>query len=170
MARALETIIRLIPDGAEVMTGSSRTLEEVGFVELLKWGSHPWKNLKNTIQAESDPLRQLEPRKRATLSQYFLGTVYAVAKTGVVTVSGGGSQLGAHAHSAGKVICVAGTQKIVATLEDGLRHVREHSLPLEDARMKQMGYPGSEIWKLLIVEGERPDRIHMVFIGEGIRF
>lgn len=170
-ASALGAVTRLIPDGAEVMTGASRTLEEIEFIDLLKSGSHRWKNLKEVIQTEADPSRQLELRKKATLSQYFLGSVHAVAKTGeVVIASGGGSQLAAYAYSAKKVIWVAGTQKIVATLEDGMRRVREHSLPLEDARMKRLGYPGSAIGKMLIVERERPGRIHLIFVNENIGF
>jgi hypothetical protein len=168
---ALEAINRLIPEGAEVMTAASRTLEEIGFVDLLKSGAHRWKNLKKAIQSEADPARQMELRKKATLSQYFLGSVHAVARTGeVVTASYGGSQLAAYAFSAGSVIWVVGTQKIVATLDDGMRRVREHSLPLEDARMKQLGYPGSAVAKLLIVERERPGRIHLVFVNKSIGF
>lgn len=170
-ASALSAVTRLIPDGAEVMTGSSRTLEEIGFIDLLKSGAHQWKNLKEAIQAEANSSKQMELRKKATLSQYYLGSVHAVAKTGeVVTASGGGSQLASYAYSAGKVIWVVGTQKIVATLADGIMRVREHSLPLEDARMKGLGYPGSAIGKMLIVERERPGRIHLIFIDENIGF
>ncbi|HME18565.1 MAG TPA: LUD domain-containing protein, partial [Nitrososphaerales archaeon] len=130
-AAALEAVTRLIPDGAEVMTGTSRTLEEIGFLDLLGSGSHSWRNLRGAIQAEADPAKQMQLRKSATLSQYYLGSVHAVAKTGeVVVASGGGSQLAPYAYSAGKVVWVVGTQKIVATLEEGLKRVREHSLPL----------------------------------------
>lgn len=104
-ARALEAVTRLIPDGAEVMIDASRTLEEIGFVDLLKSGSHRWKNLKEAIQAEVDPTRQMELRKKATLSQFFLGSLHAVAKAGeVATTSAGGSQLAAYAYSAEKVV------------------------------------------------------------------
>jgi len=168
---ALETLRRFIPEGAEVMTGSSKTLEEIEFVDLLKSGSHPWKNVKAAVQAETDPSKQLKLRREAAMSQYFLGSVHAVAKTGeVVIASGGGSQLASYAFSAQNVIWVVGTQKIVPTLEDGLRRVREHSLPLEDRRMKSLGYPGSIIGKLLIVERERPGRIHLIFVNESIGF
>jgi hypothetical protein len=170
-ARALEALVRIIPDGAEVMTGASRTLEDIGFVDLLKADSHRWKNLKAAIQSEADPSKQMELRKRAALSQFFLGSVHAVAKTGeVIIASGGGSQLAAYAFSAQTVVWVVGTQKIVATLEDGVRRVREHSLPLEDKRMKGLGYSGSSIGKLLIVERERPGRIHLVFVNESLGF
>jgi len=44
---ALKRIINLIPPGKEVMTGSSTTLDQIGFTEMLKSGKHPWKNLKD---------------------------------------------------------------------------------------------------------------------------
>lgn len=37
---ALARIKELIPAGASVMNGSSRTLEEIGFVNFLKEGKH----------------------------------------------------------------------------------------------------------------------------------
>jgi flavorubredoxin len=42
----LKRLIELIPPGAEVMTGSSTTLKEICFVDLLKGGKHQWNNLK----------------------------------------------------------------------------------------------------------------------------
>ena len=168
---ALAALTRLIPDGAGVMTASSGTLEEIGFTILLRSGSHRWKDLRAEIQAENDASKRAELRKKATFSQFFLGSVHAVARTGeVLTASGGGSQLGAYAYTADKVVWVAGSQKIVPTLEDGFRRIREYSLPLEDARMKRLGFPGSSIGKILVVEKERPGRIHMVFVGENIGF
>ncbi|MDZ4299558.1 MAG: LUD domain-containing protein, partial [Candidatus Sungbacteria bacterium] len=51
-AEALEKVKSLIPKGASVMNGSSRTLEEIGFINYLKSGSHGWKNLHEEILAE----------------------------------------------------------------------------------------------------------------------
>jgi hypothetical protein len=49
--------------------------------------------------------------------------------------SGSGSQLGAYAFAGGHVILVIGHQKLVRDLDEGLRRVREYSLPREHARM-----------------------------------
>ncbi|HIH44076.1 MAG TPA: LUD domain-containing protein [Candidatus Methanoperedenaceae archaeon] len=70
---ALARLRKLIPQGSEVMTGSSTTLNEIGFVDLLKSGKHPWKILKDAILSEKDPARQKELRQRSVLSKYFLG-------------------------------------------------------------------------------------------------
>src|SRR5438067_2195576 len=73
--QALQKIKELIPQGASVMNGSSRTLEEIGFIEHLKGGAHSWNNLHAAIAAEKDPPTQALLRKQATLSDYYLGSV-----------------------------------------------------------------------------------------------
>jgi len=47
------------------------------------------------------------------------------------------------------------TQKIVPTLEDGWKRLREYCFPLEDKRMKSIGYPGSTLGKFLLFEKEQ---------------
>lgn len=170
---SLKLINKLIPQGAEVMTGGSTTLDQIGFTELLKSGKHPWKNLKNEILAEKDPDRQTELRKKSVASQYFLGSVHAISQTGeIVIASASGSQLPAYVFTSDNVIWVAGTHKITPTLEDAIKRVREHSLPLEDQRMKSIGYSGSTIGKLLIFEREiMPNRkVHLIFVNEVLGF
>lgn len=156
-ADALNAVTALIPDGAKIMTGGSKTLQEIGLEARLIAKDHPWINLKDEILAETDPAKQSELRYKSILAPYYLGSVQAIAQTGEVLIaSGSGSQLPAYAYSSKNVIWVAGIQKIVPTLEDGLRRLREHALPHEDARMKSLGYPGSMITKILIVEVEPP--------------
>jgi hypothetical protein len=156
-ADALNAVTALLPDGATIMTGSSVTLQEIGLEARLIAKDHPWINLKDELLAETDPAKQSELRYQTTLAPYYLGSVHAIAQTGEVLIaSGSGSQLPAYAYSSKNVIWVAGIQKIVPTLEDGLRRLREHALPLEDARQKSLGRMGSMITKILIVEAEPP--------------
>ena len=170
---ALQRLNKLIVPGAEVMTGSSRTLDEIGFIDLLKSGKHPWKNWKDVILAEKDEAKQMKLRRESVSSDYFLGSVHAVAETGeAVIASNTGSQLPSYAYTSKNVIWVVGTQKIVPTLENALKRVREYVFPLEDARMKSMGYPGSNISKLLIFQKEiNPDRkITILLVNEKLGF
>ncbi|MEK9182459.1 MAG: LUD domain-containing protein, partial [Patescibacteria group bacterium] len=93
-ADALAKIKELIPEGASVMNGSSVTLEQIGFVEYLKSGEHGWNNLHDGIIAEKDPAKKAELRKLGVLSDYYLGSVHALAETGeFVIASNTGSQL-----------------------------------------------------------------------------
>ncbi len=169
---ALERIKALIPAGAEIMTGGSTTLEQVGFVELLKSGKHKWNNLKDKLLAEKDEAKQSELRKKSVTSDYFLGSVHAVAETGeILTASASGSQLPSYAFSSNNVIWIVGTQKIVPTLEEGFKRVRNYCFPLEDKRMKSIGYPGSTIGKILLFEREiLPRKITLIFVNEKLGF
>jgi LUD domain len=109
---ALKRIIDMIPQGAEVMTGSSTTLQEIGFVDLLTSGKHKWNNLKGAIVKEKDSLKQMELRKRSITAEYFLGSVHAVTQSGeVIVVSNTGSQLPSYAYSSNNVVWVVGAQK-----------------------------------------------------------
>ncbi len=168
----LKRLKEIIPAGAEVMTGGSTTLEQTGFVNLLKSGNHPWKNLKDEILSEKDEAKQAELRKRSVTAEYFLGSVHAVAETGeIVVASASGSQIPSYAFSSDNVIWIVGAQKIVPNLEQGLKRVREHSLPLEDKRMKNIGYPGSAIGKILIFEREiMPRKVTLIFVNEKLGF
>ncbi|MDP4010541.1 MAG: lactate utilization protein [Candidatus Spechtbacteria bacterium] len=173
-AEALEKVKSLIPDGASVMNGSSRTLEEIGFVDYLKSGNHAWKNLHEEILAEKDLTKQAILRKQAVLSDYYLGSVHAVAETGqLVIASNSGSQLPHIVFTSPNLIFVVGTQKIAPTLDAALLRVREYVLPLEDKRMKDAGASGSAISKLLIFEREQAflgRKVHVLFVNENLGF
>ena len=156
---ALDAIVGLIPDGAAVMTGASLSLKEIGFEELLKSDKHHWRNLKAELLAEQDAAWQTQLRKQATLADYFLGSVHAIVETGeLVIASATGSQLAPYAFSSSHVIWVAGAQKIVPTVDEAFRRIREYVLPHEDVRMKKAfgENRGSFIGKMLIFEREAP--------------
>jgi len=170
---ALKRINKLIPQGKEVMTAGSTTLDQIGFTELLKSGKHPWKNLKDEILSEKDPVRQMGLRKKSITSEYFLGSVHAVAETGeIIIVNATGSAIPSNSFSSDNVIWIVGTQKIVPTLEDGFRRIREYCVPLEDKRMKSVGYPGTTIGKYLVFEREINEnrKVTLIFVNEKLGF
>ena len=173
-AEALEKAKSLIPQGASVMNGSSRTLEEIGFVDYLKSGNHGWKNLHEEILIEKDQAKQAMLRKQAVLSDYYLGSVHAVAETGqLVIASNSGSQLPHIVFTSPNLIFVVGVQKITPSLDVALARVREYVLPLEDKRMKDVGMGGSAISKLLIFEREpvfMGRKVHVIFVNEKLGF
>lgn len=171
---ALEKVRSLIPKGASVMNGSSRTLEEIGFVDYLKSGNHGWKNLHEEILAEKDPAKQAILRKQAVLADYYLGSVHAAAETGqLVIASNSGSQLPHIVFTSPNLVFVVGAQKLAPNLDAALARVREYVLPLEDKRMKEVGMGGSAISKLLIFEREpvfMGRKVHVIFVNEKLGF
>ncbi len=171
-AEALEAIKKILPDQAEVNTGSSTTLDQIGFIDLLKSGDHPWTNLKSAIVAEQDLIKQNELRKQSSLAQFFLGSVHAVTESGEVLIaSATGSQLAPYAYTSEHVIWVVGAQKIVPNLDEAFKRVREHVFPLENARMQATGAPGSVFGKWLLFEREVMSRqIHLILVNEVLGF
>jgi L-lactate utilization protein LutB len=154
---ALETIKQMIPAGASVMNGASRTLEEIGYIEYLKSGAHPWNNLHAGIVAEQDQEKQRTLRRQALLSDYYLGSVHALSEQGeLVIASNSGSQLPHLTYSSPKVVLVVSAQKIMPTLAEAEARLKEHVIPLEDARMKEAtgGQSGTKLNKLLHFFGE----------------
>src|SRR6266404_3485189 len=84
---ALERIKELIPKGASVMNGASKTLEQIGYIEYLKAGKHGWNNLHANILAETDSAKQADLRKMGVLSDYYLGSVHALSTDGQMVIS-----------------------------------------------------------------------------------
>lgn len=161
---ALAKIKELIPAGASINNGSSRTLEEIGFIEYLKSGSHPWNNLHEAVLKESDPARQAELRKLAVFSDFYLGSTHALAETGeLVFGSASGSQLPHIAFTSQNLIFVVGAQKITPSYEEAMKRLKEYVVPLEDARMKSAGAPGTVLSKIFVMAREP------IFMGRKVR-
>ena len=169
---ALNKVKELIPKGAEVMNGSSTTLEEIGFVEYLKSGKPSWNNLHESILAEKDQQKQGELRTKSTLAEYYLGSVHAISSKGeIVAASASGSQLPAYVFSSPHVIWVAGINKITEDLDSAIKRLREHVFPLENERMKKMGFPGIMMGKIVIFEKEMtPGRLTLILVKEKLGF
>lgn len=171
---ALAKIKELIPRGASVMNGSSRTLDEIGFIEYLKSGEHGWDNSHAAIVAETDPVKKAELRKQAMMSDYYLGSVHALAETGEFLVaSASGSQLPHIAFTSPNLILVVGAQKIVPTIAEAMDRLDKHVFPLENERMKSVGMGGSVIAKELIFRREpafTQRKVRMIIVKEKLGF
>ena len=169
---ALAKVLELIPPGASVAHGASTTLREIGLIEYLSRPDSGYHYLNLDWMAENDPVAR--GRARALLSagaEYFLGSVQAITDTGqVVTADATGSRSAFYMYGPPHVIWVAGINKLVRTLDDALRRVREVAFPLEDQRMRQSGAPGSSIGKMVIYEHERPNRTTLILVGEPLGF
>jgi hypothetical protein len=169
-AAARQAVLNLMPEGAEVFTSTSRTLETIGVLpDINESGSYDAIRPKLLKLDRNTQAREM--RKLASSPDFVVGSVHAITEQGQLLIaSGGGSQLTAYAYGAGQVIWVVGTQKIVRDLAAGLRRIEEHSLPLEDARMRQLRGVGSRVGKILIVNAERAGRATVILVKEALGF
>ena len=151
---ARDVALGLIPEGAEVHSGKSKTLEDVGlYAELVETGRYD--ALRPRYFAMDRKTQAREIRKLIAGPDFMLGSANAVTEDGlIVAASATASQLGPYAATAGKVILVVGSQKIVPDLDAALRRIREYILPWEDAQVRTVVPTGSFVGKTLIIERE----------------
>jgi hypothetical protein len=147
-------VLDRLPKGAEVHSGKSKTLQDAGIFDAIH-DLNEYDALRPRMMKMDRQTQMRDIRKLSAGPDFMLGSVQAVTEDGVlVATSATGSQLGPYAGSAGKVILVVGSQKIVPDLETALRRVREYVLPWEDAQVRKAVPSGSLVGKTLIVERE----------------
>lgn len=170
---AIDRVLDLIPKGSEVMTASSTTLIQLGLDTKLN-DSTDYNSVKSQLTKLNRETDSLQMQKLGAAPEYIIGSVHAVTEDGKVLVaSGSGSQLPGYSYGAPHVIWVVSTKKIVKNLEEGIKRINEHVLPLEDIRMKGVYGPdaGSKVRKLLIFNEElNPDRIKIIFVKDDLGF
>ena len=161
---AKEEVLKLIPEGAEVMTMTSVTLDKVGIL---------YDSVRNKLNSMNRETQNLEMQKLGAAPEYAIGSVHAVTEDGhVLIASNTGSQLPAYVYGSSHVIWVVGAQKIVKNTDEGIKRIYEHSLPLESERAKKAyGVPGSAVNKVLIINKEvQPGRIKLILVKEKLGF
>jgi len=167
---ARELVLDAIPEGAEVHSALSETLRELGITAEID-ESGRYDTLRPKLAALDRETQAREIRKLGAAPDYIVGSAHAVTDDGQILVgSGTGSQLGAYAYAAGQVILVIGHQKLVRDLDEGLRRIREYSLPREFGRMQAAGYPGSLLARTLILHADPRHRIMVVLVPETLGF
>ncbi len=168
--QARECILSMIPSGARVYNSPSRTADQIGLTAEIQ-SSTRFQPVRALLHDLDRATQQPEIRRLTASPDVVVGSVQAITAAGQVLVaSATGSQLSSAASGAGRVIWVAGTQKLVADLEEGLRRIREYSYPLEDQRTRQAYGQPSAINKILIVNAEQPGRITLVLVKQNLGF
>ncbi len=165
---AKKKVFEILPEGAQVMTMTSVTLDAIEVTEEIN-ESGKYKSVRHEFEKVDDT----EKRHLGAAPDWTVGSVHAVTEDGKVLIaSNTGSQLPAYAYGANHVIWVVGAQKIVKDFDQGLKRLYEHTLPLESERAhKAYGVEGSFVSKLLVVNKEiRPGRITLIFVKEVLGF
>jgi hypothetical protein len=165
---ARRKVFEIVPEGAEVFSAKSKTLEDIGVASELESGR--FDSIRARYLKMDRATHGREISKLMSAPDYMVGSVNALTDAGeLITTSYAGSQIGPYAASAGRVILVVGSQKIVSDLDEGLRRVREHAFPYEDQRLReQLGVP-TKAAKILIHSAEaRPGRTTVIIVREPI--
>ena len=166
-AEVRDVVMARLPEGAQVHSGKSKTLEDAGvFKELMESDRYDFirrRTMKMDRATQGDEIRRL-----SAAPDVMLGSVQAVTEAGqLVVTSASGSQIGPYASGAGKLILVIGSQKIVPDLDAAFRRIQEHVFPWEDARLREQMGIGTAITRTLIIERDfRPGRTTVILVRE----
>ena len=151
---ARDAVLALVPEGAQVHSGKSKTVEEIGlYAELMESGRYD--ALRPKLLAMDRATQGTEMRKLVSAPDFMVGSVAALTEDGaLVAASATGSQLGPYAVTAGRLILVVGSQKIVPDLDAALRRIREVVFPWENAQVQARLGVDTVLDKILIIYGE----------------
>ena len=183
-AAARDLVLSRLPAGATVMNGGSATLEQIGVLDALRTGFYEYPRPK--IYLIDDPVKRLAARRQASIADYFVGGVNAITAAGeIVNSDGSGNRVAAYAFGAGKLILVAGINKIVPDLGAALERMRNVAARDECRHLgvdtpcaltgrcdnSRCSGPQRQCGKVLIIENEKvTGRICVVLIGESLGF
>jgi hypothetical protein len=166
-----QKLLEMIPAGSSIMNMTSRTLDTIGVMDALE------RSGKYTLARAKLMNPATTPHEKLVIgatSDYTLGSVHAATQDGKLMIaSNTGSQLSAEAYSSPHVIFVVGAQKIVENMEQGMKRIYEHVLPLESVRANKAYNitSGSFVSKLLVINREvNKERIKVILVKETLGF
>jgi hypothetical protein len=170
-AEATQKIYELIPEGAEVFTATSATLQPIGLVPEIN-ESGRYISVRKQIMALNRETQAIEIRRLGATPEYVVGSIHAVTEQGSLSIASfGGSQLAPYVFGAGKAIWVVGTNKLVKDMDEGFQRIEQRSLPLESERLQKAVGRQSEIGKVLIIRKEaNPTRSTVILVKENLGF
>ena len=168
---ALAKLQELLPASAQVMTMTSLTLDTIGAAAAIN-ESGRYDSVRAKLTAMDRKTQGREMQLLGAAPEGAVGSVHAVTEDGhVLIASASGSQLPAYAYGASHVIWVVGAQKIVPTLEAGMRRIHEYVFPLEDARALKAYGVHSGLNKVLTLNREAtPGRLTIILVKEKLGF
>jgi len=178
---AAQRLLELIPEAASVGFGGSWTLKALGISEKLAARG-------NTILDHGAPgltnEEKADIRRKQQICDVFLSGTNALTMDGkLVNMDGSGNRVAAMIFGPGKVIVVAGTNKIVKDTAAAEERIRMKAAPINN---KRLGTPNpcsrtgvcmdcqgpTRICNVLTIIGKRPlgTNFHVLIIGEELGF
>jgi predicted RNA-binding protein with PIN domain len=151
---ARDLVIGMVPEGAEVHSGKSKTIEDLGLFKVFM-ESGKYDAIRPKLYAMDRATQGREMRKLGAVPDYELGSVAAITEDGALVVaSATGNQTAAYAGGAGRVILVVGSQKLVKDLDAALDRIREVVFPYENEQVRARLGVDTKLEKLLVMYGE----------------
>ncbi len=181
---AVAQLLKMIPASGSIGLSGSRTLEELGIVNLLaSRGNHTINQYKPGISREES----LELRRQSVAADYYLASANAVSETGELVFLSAFGHRTAGVSLARNVFILCGKNKLTPSLEEALKRAREYVTPLnckrlnwkaaclEDGICHNASCFGPEFRRMccqvLVIEAEiEPGRLTVILVDENLGF
>ena len=129
---ALELVQSMIPKGAVVTNGGSETLVETSIMELLQKGDYTYIDRK----AAKTPEESRALFGKIVTADYFLMSTNAITTEGeLINVDGAGNRTACLIYGPAHVLVITGMNKVIPSVEDGIRRVRNIAAPPNSIRV-----------------------------------
>lgn len=179
--RAVEEILKFVTPQTKVGVGGSVTIRELGILERLEaQGNVLYNHWKSGLSKDE----VLQTRKAQMTCDLFLSSTNAITLNGeLVNIDGIGNRVNASVFGPGKVILVAGYNKIVDNVEEAIKRIKNVSAPL-NARRLNIDVPCAKtgtcvdcnspnrICRVIVIHERRPSLTDMlvIIVGEELGF
>lgn len=156
---AVQEICKYITPTMRIGVGGSLSIRELGILEKLEaQGNTVYNHWKPGLSKEN----VLEIRKSQMTSDLFLSSSNAITLNGeLVNIDGIGNRVNSINFGPGKVILVAGYNKIVEDAQEGIKRIKNVAAPL-NARRLNVDVPCAKVGKC--VDCNSPNRICRVIV------
>ncbi len=174
LTAAKDVVADIIPKGSSVFTGTSKTLEKAGILQMLEAGDYDALRPKMLEALKNDPTDAKSRKAITSAPDYMLASAAAITEDGYIMVaSATGSQLAPEVYGASKVIYVVSTKKLVKNIDDGITRIQQYIYPQETIRLQEF-YNTKDIVshfnKLLIYREDSEERVTVILVKEPAGF
>lgn len=179
-ADAVEKALSLMPEGSSLTWGGSVTLTECGLMDAIREKNY---ELIDRMTAKT-PEEAHALYGKQVMADYFLMSSNAVTIGGeLVNIDGNSNRVACLCCGPKNVIVIAGMNKVVSTIEDGVRRVRNFAAPPNTVRLNRNTpcaktgkcgdcYSPDCVCSQIVItrRSSIPNRIKVILVGEELGF
>lgn len=129
---AVKKVLSMMEEGSTVASGGSMTLEESGILPAVKEGNYTYLD-RSTAKTEEE---KSEIYAKTVMADYYLMSSNAVTLDGqLVNIDGNGNRVACLITGPKQVIVVAGMNKLVSNVEEGISRTHNIAAPPNGVRL-----------------------------------
>lgn len=180
-ATAVKLADELVPKNATASFGGSMTLSESGVMDMLK--NRDDIHLIDRSKAKTPEETKQMYRDTFSSDVYFMSTNAITLDGELINIDGNGNRVAALIYGPDKVVMIVGMNKLVSTVEDAVKRVRDIAAPANGVRLNKQtpcattGFchdcfsPECMCSHTVITRRcYTADRIHVILVGESLGY